>query len=89
MSKKLSKQDYSKIKKNILKKLYSNQAFSKGHLLYERLTSEIPPHITGFVKDVLDDLVKEGLVLFYGKTKHGDAYQLNIKKLKEIEDLII
>jgi len=33
--------------------------------------------------------MKEELVLFYGKTKHGDAYQLNIKKLKEIEDIII
>ena len=88
MGKKLSKQDYTKIKKNILKKLYSNQAFSKGHLLYERLTSGIPSHFTGFVKDILDDLVKEELVIFYGKTKHGDAYQLNIKKLREIEDFI-
>jgi hypothetical protein len=89
MGKKLSGSDYARIKKNILKRLYSNQAFSKGHLLYERLTSGIPPHLKGFVEDVLKDLVKEELVLFYGKTKHGDAYQLNIKKLKEIEDLII
>lgn len=89
MGGKLSKQDYLKLKKNILKRLYSNQAFSKGHLLYERLTSGIPPHLKGYVKDVLDELVKEGLVLFYGKTKYGDAYQLNIRKLKEIEDLII
>ncbi len=89
MGKKLSKQDYLKIKKNILKRLYSNRAFSKGHLLYERLTSGIPPHLKGYVEDVLDELVKEELVLFYGKTKHGDAYQLNIKKLKEIEDWVI
>ena len=89
MGQKLSKQDHIKVKKNILKRLYSNQAFSKGHLLYERLTSGIPPHLRGFVKDILDELVKEELVLFYGKTKHGDAYQLNIKKLKEIEDWII
>lgn len=88
MGKKLSKQDYLKIKKNILKRLYSNQAFSKGHLLYERLTSGIPPHLKGFVADVLKDLIKEELVLFYGKTKHGDAYQLNIKKLKEIEEIV-
>ena len=88
MGKKLSKQDYLKIKKNIIKKLYSNQAFSKGHLLYERLASGIPPHLKGFVDDVLRDLVKEEIVLFYGKTKYGDAYQLNIKKLKEIERLI-
>ena len=88
MAKKLTKSDYAKIKKNILKKLYSNQAFSKGHLLFERLASGIPPHLKGFVEDVLDDLVKEELVMVYGKTKHGDAYQLNIKKLKEIEDWI-
>ena len=89
MRKKLNKQDYLKIRKNILKRLYSNQAFSKGHLLYERLTSGIPPHIKGYVKDVLNELIKEKLILFYGKTKYGDAYQLNIKKLKEIEEIIL
>lgn len=88
MAKKLSPKDYQKIKKNIIKKLYSGQAFSKGHLLYERLTAGIPSHLTGFVKDVLEDLIKEGLVLFYGRTKYGDAYQLNIKKIKEIEEII-
>jgi len=88
MGKKLSNQDYEKIRKNIVKKLYSNKAFSKGHLLYERLTASIPPHLTGFVKDVLNDLIKEGIVLCYGKTKYGDAYQLNIDMLKEIEEII-
>jgi len=85
----LNKVEYLKIKKNILKKLYSNQAFSKGHLLFERLQSGIPSHLQGFVKDVLDDLVKEELVVLYGKTKFGDAYQLNIGKLNEIEELIL
>jgi len=85
----LNKVEYLKIKKNILKKLYSNQAFSKGHLLFERLQSGIPSHLQGFVKDVLDDLVKEELVVLYGKTKFGDAYQLNIVKLREIEELIL
>ena len=88
MTKKLSNQDYEKIKKNIIKKLYSKQAFSNGHLLYERLTSGVPSHLKGAVKDILSDLIKEGLVLFYGRTKHGDAYQLNINKLKEIEEII-
>jgi hypothetical protein len=88
MGKKFSKTDYWKIKKNILKKLYSNQAFSKGHMLYERLQSSIPGHLKGFVKEVLSDLLKEELVLFYGKTQYGDAFQLNIKKLAEIEKII-
>ena len=88
MDKKLSKSDYNKIKRNIIKRLYSKKAFSKGHLLYERLTSGIPPHLKGFIDNVLDDLIKEELVIFYGKTKHGDAYQLNVKKLNEIEEII-
>jgi len=88
MGKKLTKMEYLKIKKNILKKLYVKQAFTRGHLLYERLQSGIPPHLYGFVDDVLHDLIKEELVLFYGKTKYGDAYQLNIKRLKDIEDIL-
>ena len=88
MGKRLTTSDYKKIKKNILKKLYSKQAFNKGHLLYERLKSGIPPHLEGFVRGILEDLIKEELVLPYGKTKHGNAYQLNIRKLKDIEILI-
>lgn len=84
----LAEEDYHKLKKNIIKKLYSKKAFSKGHLLYERLTTSIPSNLKGHVDGILKDLIKEGLVLHYGKTKHGDAYQLNVKKLKEIEDLV-
>ena len=85
MGRHLTTTDYLRIKKNILKKLYAKQAFHKGHLLFERLQSGIPTHLQGFIKDILDDLVKEELVLHYGRTKHGDAYQLNIRKLDEIE----
>ena len=88
MATRLNKADYLRIKKNIVKKLYAYGAFAHGHLLYERLQSGIPSHLVGFVKQVLEDLVKEGIVLFYGRTKHSDAYQLNIKKLKEIEEII-
>ena len=40
------------------------------------------------MKDILDDLLKEGWVLIYGRTKYGFAYQLNIKKLNEIEKIL-
>jgi len=85
---KIKEDDYSRIKINILKKLYSAKAFSQGHLLFERLQHGIPSHLRGIVKDVLKDLVKEGAVLHYGKTKYGDAFQLNIKRLEEIEEII-
>ena len=86
---KISKEDYFRIKRNILKKLYAHQAFSSGHILYERLQSSIPSHLKGYVKTVLAHLIKEQLVLPYGRTKHGDAYQLNLSKLKEIEKWVL
>lgn len=85
---KLTKSDHDKIRRTIIRKLYSKKAFKKGHLLFVRLKSGIPSHLLGSVKDVLGDLVNEGLVVYYGKTKYGDAYQLNIKKLKEIEEIL-
>ena len=88
MSRKLSKEEYTLIRRNILKKLYAHGAFRAGHLLFERLQSSIPRHLAGFVGGVLGDLVKEGLVCYYGRTKHGDAYQLNMHRLREIEQLI-
>ena len=45
----------------------------------------MPSHLKGFVREILEELVREGLVRLYGKTKHGNAYQLNIEKLNEIE----
>jgi hypothetical protein len=49
----------------------------------------VPSHLSGYVKNIIKDLIKEGIVLQYSKTKHGLAYQLNINKLKEIEDIIL
>lgn len=77
------------IKKNIIKKLYSHGAFRKGHLLLERLIHGVPSNLSGYVKEVIKDLIKEGIVLQYSKTKHGLAYQLNIKRLKDIEEIIL
>ena len=58
-----------------MKKLYAYGAFVHGHLLFERLQQGIPSHLAGFVKQVLDDLLKEEIVLFYGRTKHGASRQ--------------
>jgi len=77
MATRLSIQEYLGIRRNILKKLYQNGRFSKGHMLFENLRSGISPHLGGFVKPILKELIKEGLVKVYGKTKYGTAYQLN------------
>lgn len=80
-----STEEHKKVRLTILRKLYVKGAWGKGHLLFERLQSGMPPHLYGFVKDILKDLIKEGLVVFYGKTLHGDAFYLDISKKAEIE----
>ncbi|MFH0798046.1 MAG: hypothetical protein V1906_01400 [Candidatus Woesearchaeota archaeon] len=85
---KISPEDYLRIRKAIVRKLYVKRAFRKGHMLLERLQSGIPSHLAGYVPLVVDDLIKEGIVIHYGRTKHGDAYQLNISQLDEIEDIV-
>ncbi len=84
----LNETELFRIKRNIIKKLYAKKAFRKGHLLFDTLKSGIPKHLEGFVGDALEQLIKEGLVVSYGKTKYGTAYQLNIENLKEIEEII-
>jgi len=84
----ITAQEYNKIRRTIIRKLYSKRAWGKGHLLFERFQSGIPPHLCGFVKSVLKGVVKEGLVVYYGPTKYGEAYHLNTKKKVEIEKIV-
>lgn len=72
----------------ILYKLLNNKCFSKGHMLEERIVSSVPKHERGRAKDILKQAVKKQLVIIYGKTEHGLAYQLNIERLEEISEFI-
>ena len=76
---------YQKIRRTILRKLYSKGAWGKGHMLLDNLKSGVPSHLRGYVACVVKDLVKDGLIKFYGPTANGHAYHLNIEKKKEIE----
>jgi len=76
------------LRNHILIRLHTKKCFSQGHMLLERLQTGVPGHLKGEIKKTLQQLLKEELVLHYGKTKHGDAYQLNIEKLSEIENEI-
>ena len=77
------------IAKSVLRKLYSAGCWGKGHLLVDRLKSGIPSHLRGNVKEALTSLIKEGLVIVYGRTKHGVAVHLNIAKKEEIEQIVL
>lgn len=84
----LTDEEYGKIRKTIFRKMYSKNAWGASHILFERLQSGTPSHMCGYVKGVLKDLVSKGFVVYYGPTKYGDAYHLNIKKKVEIEKVI-
>lgn len=88
MGRKLTAEEEVALKKRILEKLYAAKAYTKGHLLFERLMRSVEAHLRGFVNDALKDLARDGLVACYGKTMHGEAYQLNIKRLGEIRKFI-
>lgn len=85
---KYEKDEYEMVKEHIVKRLYEKRAFRKGHLLFERLQRGIEKHLRGLVPYVLDSLIKEGIIIYYGRTKHGKAYQLSIEKLGEIEEIV-
>jgi hypothetical protein len=80
--------DEQRIRRHIVCRLVEKRAYVRGHLLGERLVHGLPSHLRGTGKFVLAQLVKEEIVLVYGPTKHGVAYQLNIEKLDEIERLL-
>ena len=57
-------------------------------MLVERFKHGLPGHFKGDVNKVLKDLIKQELVVPYGKTKYGFAVYLNIKKIREIEEIM-
>jgi hypothetical protein len=80
--------DEHAIRRHVVRRLYTKKAFVHGHLLSERLLHGVPSHLRGTAKRVLAQLVREEVVLRYGPTEHGAAYQLNIERLEEIERML-
>ena len=76
-----------RIRRNIIKKLFSKGCFGNGHLLLIRLQKGVSKEDAGFVKDVVKQLIKEGIVMAK-VTKHGTSVYLNMAKLPEIEKII-
>ncbi len=72
----------------VLKKLYKDSCWGKGHMLVERLKRVVPTHLRGDVAPVIEELAKDGIIVVYGKTKYGLAVNLNIAKKREIEEIL-
>lgn len=57
-------------------------------MLEEHLISAVPKSERGKAKDILRDAVKLEFIVIYGPTNQGAAYQLNMEKLGEIENIM-
>ena len=79
MSNKLTTEEYQQIKKNLIKKLYANRAFRKGHLLYETLNSGIPRHLAGYVILKKVEIFLFSTFLVYWKLQSIRIYFINFQ----------
>lgn len=76
-----------KIKRDMLNNLYIHRYWGGKHTSAENAMKGIPRHLAGEAKDVLKELLKEGL-LIPKPTHYGFHVSLNPRKKREIEEVI-
>ncbi len=81
--------EYNKIKIHTLSKLVRRKIWQHKHTSIHNLSKGIPDRLRNnkLVKKVISDLLKEDFLLSK-PTAYGLEISLNIKKKKEIEELI-
>lgn len=80
--------DYTLIRKLILRKLVRQRRWMHKHTNIHNLPKGLPPNLKNKeVKRAISDLLKED-VLLSKPTHYGLEISLNIKKKKEIEEFI-
>ena len=75
------------IRRKLLKKLYMHRIVQHKHTSIDNLPKGFPPHIRGRVREVAEQLIKEGLLLSK-PTGYGLEISLNHERIKEIEHII-
>lgn len=75
------------IKAEILKKLRRRDNWGNSHTAFDDLPRGFPKDLRGSVKDIADDLVKEGLLL-EKPTGYGRHVSLDPRRKAEIDRII-
>jgi len=73
--------------RHLLSKLDKENCTGKRHITEQNLLKGTPKHLHGELKAALKQLVKQNYVIKHS-TEHGTAYNLNPRRIKEIQDLI-
>lgn len=68
-------------------KLYRQGCFGSGHKLVDTVTSGFPSHELGKVKDAIERLVADN-VLVRHPTKHGPAVHINLDRKDEVYEAL-
>jgi hypothetical protein len=84
---KLSKDEYYKVRRFILRKLLIHGIVGAKHTSEENLHKSLPKHLRGFAKDIVSGLIKDGFLLSH-PTSHGMQVSLNPNMLQEIKKLV-
>jgi len=83
----MKKDDAAIIKAEILKKLRRRDNWGNSHTAFDDLPRGFPKNLRGNVKDLADDLIKEGLLL-EKPTGYGRHVSLNPRRKAEIDRII-
>ena len=75
------------LKATILKKLKRRGKWGHAHTSIDNLMSGIPKHLRGHAKEVVDELIRDGLLLVK-PTSYGLEVSLNPSRKDEIDQII-
>jgi hypothetical protein len=71
------------LKAKILEHLARQRKWQHSHTAIENLEKGFPKHLRGRIKDIVHELIKEGLILLK-HTNYGVQVSLNFEKKEEI-----
>jgi hypothetical protein len=83
----VKKHDLMIIKAELLKKLRRRDNWGESHTSFDDLPKSFRKDLRGNVKDIAEDLIKEGLLLSH-PTAYGAQVSLDPKKKAEIDRII-
>ena len=75
------------LKAMILHKLAKKRKWGESHTAFENVARGVPPHLKGKLKDLAQELMKEGFII-PKPTGYGLQISLNVSRSDEIKSAI-
>lgn len=82
---KLNPENKTKIRRHIIRKLVKRDAWGNTYINKHLAMKGILRHLLGFVDEILDELWREGIVIYH---KRKECISLNTKRKGRIEKII-